>query len=225
MTPNERRGERAHWPVRIYRLGEEPSDDLSATTTAEARIEMVDLLSRRMREIVEGAHGAGVASSAPASRVVREGGIPGDPSELLTMLLESGARFLVIGAHAMAVHGVPRATQDLDLWIDPDPANAARVWRSLLVFGAPLGDLKVTVEDLSAPDRVVQIGLPPNRVDLLTSMSGIERFDAAWADRVEHYVGGRLVPFIGRMTLVLTKRASGRRKDLADLEALGELPS
>jgi hypothetical protein len=143
---------------------------------------------------------------------------------LLAILLETGARFLVIGAHAMAVHGVPRATQDLDLWIDTDPTNAARVWRSLLVFGAPLGDMAVTLEDLSAPDIVVQIGLPPNRVDILTSVSGVEQFDEAWADRVEHYLGGRLIPFIGRTTLIRTKRASGRRKDQADLEALGELP-
>lgn len=224
MAPDEHRGERAHWPVRIYRLGEEPPDDLSATTTAEARIEMVGLLSRRMWEIAKGAQGAGDESTAPAGRVVREGGIPADPSELLTILLESGARFLVIGAHAMAVHGVPRATQDLDLWIDPDPTNATRVWRSLLVFGAPLRDLAVTLEDLSTPDMVVQIGLPPNRVDILTSVSGIGRFDEAWADRVEHYLGGQLIPFIGRTTLVRTKRASGRRKDLADLEALGALP-
>lgn len=224
MTSNERSRERAHWPVRIYRLGEEPSDDLSATTTAEERIEMVGLLSRRMWEISKRAQATDVEATTLARRVVREGGIPADPSELLAILLESGARFLVIGAHAMAAHGVPRATQDLDLWIDPDPANAARVWRSLLLFGASLEDLAISPEDLSAPDMVVQLGLPPNRVDLLTSPSEVEGFSDAWADRVEYSIGGLLIPFLGRASLIRTKRATGRLKDLADLQALGELP-
>ena len=185
---------------------------------------MVDLLSRRMWEISKRAPQTGTGAANSVGHVVREGGIHAASSELLAILLESGARFLVIGAHAMAAHGVPRATQDLDLWIDPDPANAARVWRSLLLFGASLEDLAISPEDLSAPDMVLQIGLPPNRVDLLTSLSAIDRFDDAWADRVEYSVGGLLLPFLGRETLIRTKRATGRLKDLADLEALGELP-
>jgi hypothetical protein len=100
-----------------------------------------------------------------------------DWADVLGALAESGARFLVVGAHAMAVHGVPRGTQDLDVWIDPGPANAERVWRGLAAFGAPLADLGIGREDLSR-----------------------------------------------RGTLIRNKRSSGRRKDLADLEALGELP-
>ena len=124
----------------------------------------------------------------------------------------------------MAVHGVPRGTQDLDIWIDPERDNAERVWRGLAAFGAPLEDLGITREDLSRPGIVIQLGLPPNRIDLLTSISGVPEFEAAWAERVEHGFGGRRVPFIGRATLIRNKRESGRRKDLADLEAIGELP-
>ena len=147
-----------------------------------------------------------------------------DWTDVLGALAESGARFLVVGAHAMAVHGVPRGTQDLDVWIDPAADNAEQVWQALAAFGAPLGDLGVTLEDLRRPGTVIQLGLPPNRVDLLTSISGIPDFETAWAERVEHAFGGRQVPFIGRGTLVRNKRESGRRKDLVDLEALGELP-
>ena len=139
-------------------------------------------------------------------------------------LLESGARFLVVGAHAMAVHGVPRGTQDLDVWVDPTGANPERVWAALATFGAPLETLGITRDDLRRRDTVVQLGLPPNRIDLLTSLSGVDDFAAAWAGRVEHAVRGTQVPFLGREALLRTKRASGRRKDLADLEALGENP-
>ena len=147
-----------------------------------------------------------------------------DWTDVLGALSASGARFLVVGAHAMAVHGVPRGTQDLDIWIDPEDENAERVWRGLAAFGAPLEALGVTREDLRRPDTIVQLGLPPNRIDLLTGISGIPDFQTAWAERVEHAFGGRLVPFIGRASLVRNKRESGRRKDLVDLEALGELP-
>lgn len=147
-----------------------------------------------------------------------------DWADVLGALAESGARFLVVGAHAMAVHGVPRGTQDLDIWIDPSTENAQRVWRGLAAFGAPLEELGISREDLSRSGTVIQLGLPPNRIDLLTGISGVPDFDAAWAERVEHSLGGRRMPFIGRATLIRNKRESGRRKDLADLEALGALP-
>ena len=144
--------------------------------------------------------------------------------DLLKALEETGARFLVVGAHALAVHGVPRGTQDLDVWVAPDRENSTRVWRALVGFGAPVDALGVVEADLRRPNMVIQLGLPPNRIDVLTSISGVEHFDVAWTDRVEHVVRGRLVPFLGRATLIANKRASGRRKDLSDLEALGELP-
>jgi hypothetical protein len=147
-----------------------------------------------------------------------------DWTDVLAALADSGARFLVVGAHAMAVHGVPRGTQDLDIWIDRAKENVERVWRGLAAFGAPLEELGISREDLRRSDTVIQLGLPPNRVDLLTGISGVPDFDTAWAERVEHAFGGRRVPFIGRATLIANKRESGRQKDLADLEALGELP-
>jgi hypothetical protein len=147
-----------------------------------------------------------------------------DWTDVLAALRESGARFLVVGAHAMAVHGVPRGTQDLDVWIDPSRENAERVWRGLAAFGAPLEALGISREDLSRSNTVIQLGLPPNRVDLLTGISGVPDFETAWAGRVEHAFGGQSVPFIGRAALIQNKRGAGRRKDLADLEALGELP-
>ena len=144
-----------------------------------------------------------------------------DFTDLLAALLDAGARFLVVGAHAMAVHGVPRATGDLDVWIEASAATAERVWQALANFGAPLGSLGFTRDDLVHPDQVIQIGLPPRRIDLLTAISGVE-FAGAWPRRVVHRVGSLEVPFIGRADLILNKRATGRPKDLADLDALGE---
>lgn len=155
----------------------------------------------------------------------RSPAVTDDWLDLIRALAEAEARFLVVGAHALAVHGVPRGTQDLDLWIDRSAENAERVWRALAVFGAPLPDLGLSVADLSRPGIVIQLGLPPNRIDLLTSVTGLDSFAESWAGRVNHDVGGVSVPFIGREALVTNKRATGRRKDLADLEALGELPA
>lgn len=149
--------------------------------------------------------------------------------EALAALLDADARFLVVGAHALAVHGIPRGTQALDLWIDPTPRNAQRVWSGLAAFGAPLGELGIAVSDFQKPDTqkpdtVVQLGLPPRRIDVLTSISGVPDFAAAWSDRVVQPVRGREIPFIGREALIRNKRATGRTRDLADLEALGEAP-
>lgn len=143
-----------------------------------------------------------------------------DFRDILALLIEEGARFLVVGAHALAVHGVPRATGDLDVWIARDPANVERTWRALLRFGAPVEALGVSKSDLATPGHVIQIGLPPRRIDLLTEISGVD-FEAAWSSRVSSRAGDLDVPFLGRDQLVANKRAMGRLKDLADLEALG----
>jgi hypothetical protein len=144
-----------------------------------------------------------------------------DFRDLLAALLAEGARFLVVGAHALAVHGIPRATGGLDVWIAADAENARRVHRALIRFGAPMTAMGVSSGDLTRPEQVVQIGLPPRRIDVLTSITGVG-FDEAWPDRVAHDVGGAPVSFLGRAALVKNKRAAGRAKDLADLEALGE---
>jgi hypothetical protein len=142
-----------------------------------------------------------------------------DFRDLLTELLAADARFLVVGAHAMAVHGVPRATGDLDVWVSPAPSNAERVWAALRRFGAPVEQLGVGVEDFQTPGMVVQIGQPPRRIDLLTDVSGLD-FEDAWSNRTMHSIGPCEVPFLGREDLIRNKRASGRPKDIADLEVL-----
>lgn len=144
-----------------------------------------------------------------------------DFQQLLEALLQAHVRFLVVGAHALAVHGVPRATGDLDIWVDRSPQNADRVWSALAQFGAPVAELAIQRDDLTLPDTVIQIGIPPRRIDLLTGISGVE-FDAAWADRFVQEIEGLAVPFLGRRELIENKRVTGRLKDLADLEALGE---
>lgn len=147
-----------------------------------------------------------------------------DWTDPLFALLDAEARFLVVGAHALGVHGVPRATRDLDVWVEPTPDNAARIWRALTAFGAPLDALRLEQADFTDRATVVQLGVPPVRVDLLTDVFGVRDFAAAWQARAEHPVRGRAVPFIGREALIANKRASARPKDLAALDALGELP-
>lgn len=145
-----------------------------------------------------------------------------DWKDVLVAMLEGHVRFLVAGAHALAVHGVPRATQDLDIWIEPTQENADRVWDALMRFGAPLEDLGVNRKDFVQPETVVQLGLPPNRIDILTGITGVQDFEHAWAARTESEIDGHTIPFLGRETLLANKRATGRLKDLADVEALGE---
>jgi hypothetical protein len=138
---------------------------------------------------------------------------------LLRELFAVEARFLVVGAYAVAHHARPRATGDLDLWIDPTPANAARVYRALREFGAPLTDLSES--ELTQPEIVYQIGIAPRRIDLLTSLTGLS-FADAWESREAGRIGDVPCFFIGRQALISNKRALGRARDLADLEALGE---
>lgn len=140
-----------------------------------------------------------------------------DFAEMLAALSEARADFLVIGAHAVAVHGRPRATGDLDIWVRPTPENATRVWAALVAFGAPLHEL--TLQDLVADDVVFQIGLAPNRIDLLTTIGGVT-FDEAWPRRTTVALWGQSVPVIGREDLIRSKQASGRPRDLADVAEL-----
>lgn len=137
--------------------------------------------------------------------------------EMLDALSGAAAEFLVVGAHALAVHGHPRATGDLDLWVRASSENAARVWQALVTFGAPLDELRQ--EDLTTPGIVYQIGVAPNRIDILTSISGVS-FDEAWATRVNAEIVGRTIPVLGREQLIANKRATARLRDLADVEDL-----
>src|SRR5437773_997502 len=110
---------------------------------------------------------------------------------MLRALSAAGAEFLVVGAYAMAAHGLPRATGDLDVWVRPTPENAERVVDALGAFGAPLFDL--SVRDLVRPGTVFQLGLPPRRIDVLTSIHGVT-FERAWPARVSCRLGDIDVP-------------------------------
>jgi hypothetical protein len=136
---------------------------------------------------------------------------------LLNTLVRRDVRFLVVGAYAVAVHGVPRATADMDVWIEPNAANAARAWAALLEFGAPLTNMKES--DLAVDDTVYQIGVAPRRIDVQTSVTGVA-FEQAWPRRVTVEISGTPVPFLGRDDLLANKRASGRPKDLFDIAYL-----
>jgi hypothetical protein len=138
--------------------------------------------------------------------------------EMLSALSAAGADYLIVGAHALAAHGLPRATGDLDIWVRPAPDNAARVIAALRAFGAPLFDLSEA--DLACPDTVFQIGVVPSRIDILTGISGVV-FEEAWPRRMPLMVEGQLLAFLGREDLERNKRAAGRPKDVADLAALG----
>ncbi len=142
-----------------------------------------------------------------------------DFAEMLSALSAAGAEFLVVGAYALAAHGTPRATGDLDIWVNPTVPNAQRVLEALTAFGAPLTDL--TIQDLTSSDTVFQIGVVPCRIDILSGISGVA-FDDAWTRRVVVQIEGIDVPVIGRDDFVSNKRASGRPKDRLDLELLGE---
>jgi hypothetical protein len=140
-----------------------------------------------------------------------------DFEEMLSALSAEDARYLLVGAYALAVYGNTRATQDIDFFIRRDPENTQRVWTALANFGAPLLDL--SPQDLEEPNIVVQIGVEPHRIDVLTSIDGVE-FDDAWARRQTREIGGAPVHVIGRGDLLQNKRASGRTKDRADAEWL-----
>lgn len=144
-----------------------------------------------------------------------------DFRDILALLLEHGAEFVVVGAHALAVHGVARATGDIDLLVRPDPDNAARVCRALAAFGAPLAAHGVRAEDLAQEGTIYQLGLPPRRIDVLTRIDGVS-FDEVWRTRDVRLADGLQVPFVGREALLRNKRAAGRPKDLADVALLEE---
>lgn len=142
-----------------------------------------------------------------------------DSRDLLDALDDARVRYLIVGAHALAAHGLPRATADLDVWVEPTADNAVRVLSALVAFGARVAHHGIDEADLARPGTVYQLGLPPRRIDLLTSISSVD-FPEAWNKRFEAPVEGRLLPVIGREALIANKRASGRPKDLLDIDAL-----
>lgn len=146
-------------------------------------------------------------------------GLNEDFRDLLVLLADAGVEFVIVGAYALAFHGAPRASGDIDLFVRPSAVNAGRVFDVLVRFGAPLQSAGVAAADFAQPGAVYQIGLPPRRIDLLTEISGVT-FDEAWASRTAAEVEGRTVSFIGREALIKNKEASGRLQDVADVARL-----
>ena len=145
-----------------------------------------------------------------------------DLLELLELFRSKGVEFLVVGGHAVAFHGYPRLTEDLDLFVRPDLVNGQRIVAALQEFG--FGSRDITPADFQADDRVIQLGRAPNRVDLLTRLYGVD-FSAAWERRIAADLDGAPVWINSRSDLIRNKRATGRTQDMADAERLEQLES
>jgi hypothetical protein len=136
---------------------------------------------------------------------------------MLSALFDADADYLIVGAYALAAHDRPRATKSLDIWVRASRANAKRVRRAIEIFGMPVD--KISVDDLASPGLVLQFGVPPQRIDVMTSVSGIT-FDEAWPRRILVDVEGKQHPVIGKNDLIRNKRAAARAQDLVDVDAL-----
>lgn len=143
-----------------------------------------------------------------------------DYKEMLQCLNAEGVDYLLIGAYAMAAHGFPRATMDIDIWVKPSPENARAVWKAIRRFGAPLG--QITVEDFTNDDIIFQIGVAPRRIDIITGVSALN-FDETISRAIEVHVEGLKVLIPSVSDLITNKKATGRIKDLADVETLESL--
>ncbi len=144
-----------------------------------------------------------------------------DFRDLLAIFNAKHVEYLVVGGHALAAHGLVRATKDLDVWVRPAVSNARRVIAGLASFGAPLHDLSES--DLVSPGTVFQIGVPPVRVDIITAIDGVT-FDEAWPSRVEGGFGDQTVAVLSWTDLIRNKRAAGRPQDLLDVSWLEKHP-
>jgi hypothetical protein len=140
-----------------------------------------------------------------------------DCKEFIALLRSEGVDFLVVGAAALAAHGRPRYTGDIDLWIRCDAETSRRMERVLGSFG--FGSTGLKAADFADRDKVIQLGVAPNRVDILTGLTGLD-FDAAWKTRVELPLDDLILPFLDKESLRTNKKATGRPQDIADLEAL-----
>ena len=142
-----------------------------------------------------------------------------DFKDLIVALREAEVRFVVVGAHAMAAHGVPRATGHLDLLVAPEEDNAARLVQALERFGAPLESHGISRADFEVEGTVYQIGLPPRRIDIMTSIDGVD-FEEVERSVMKVMIEGVELPILGRRQLLANKIATGRPKDLVDAQLL-----
>ena len=140
-----------------------------------------------------------------------------DFREFIELLNSNEVRYLIVGGYAVAVHGYPRYTKDLDLWIYADPENVEKLIGALKQFG--FGSLGLTPDDFLTPDQVIQLGYPPNRIDLLTSLKGVD-FKNAYESRDQIEIDGLFADFVDLENLKKNKASTGRPQDIADLENL-----
>ena len=142
-----------------------------------------------------------------------------DFKDLLRLFNVHKVEYMIVGGYALAYHGAPRYTGDIDIYVKPDSQNAEQIMKALADFG--FGSVGLTVEDFENPDKVIQLGVPPVRVDIITSISGV-----LWKDAFLGCVDGKYgdvpVKYIGLNEFIINKRTTGRKKDLSDLEALGK---
>jgi len=146
--------------------------------------------------------------------------LPPDWSEFIGLLKSRGVRFVIVGAHALAANGRPRATQDIDFFVDPTTENAERLGEALRDFGFPA--LADEANRFAEHDRMATLGAPPLRIDIMTSITGVT-FEEAWDTRLTASFGVHEVPFLGRDALRRNKKASSRPKDMADIALLDEI--
>ncbi len=143
-----------------------------------------------------------------------------DYKEMLLSLLENEVKFLIVGAYAMAAYGYPRATGDVDIWVEKSKENSERLYKALLVFGAPLKE--ITPQTFTDTNTVFQIGVAPRRIDILTDIDGID-FNQAYTSKEDLEYDGIVLPFISKNNLILNKRSTGRGRDMLDANVLEDL--
>lgn len=143
-----------------------------------------------------------------------------DYKEMLSLLLDEGVIFVLVGAYALAIHGFPRATGDIDIFVKPDSENAKKVYNALARFGAPIK--KITTEDFAEPGIIYQIGVVPRRIDIITKISGLS-FDSVDEDKIIIDIEGLSIPVISKEKLIINKESSGRKEDILDAEKLKKI--
>lgn len=145
--------------------------------------------------------------------------LPKDFREFIALLNSESVKYLIVGGYAVAYHGYPRFTGDIDFFVEASADNAARLGRALHRFG--FAGLGLTERDFTTSDQVVQLGVPPNRIDLVTGLSGVS-FEEAWGSRIESTLDGLSVNFISKAVLIKNKTAAGRARDKADIAEIAE---
>ena len=202
MSGSYNRGVRKVWFRKCASFEEEAEADREywAQFSADERVALIDNLKNRW------------------AMMSKAGDRPNDDQiDFVRCLNRHDARALIIGAHAIAFHAKPRFTEDFDVFVEPSPENATRVLAALSDFG--FGSLNLSVADFAKPGQVVQLGFPPNRIDIITRIDGVT-FKEAWETRVAGTFGDEPVFFIGKLELIRNKKAAGRPKDLIDLDLL-----